>query len=163
MGIVSVAGTLKTTLNGTVTDNIVVIEQMKIEALEGNDHVTISASPVDGIVVDGGEDSDFYDVLFGHFAGVVTIHDGGSLGSDDLTVHGTLADEVIYRDTTQVKLGDPVTETVNYSGIESVTADGGGGNDTFTPIFLDNSFGIMSKVTSSFSEFVVASGWARRI
>jgi Ca2+-binding RTX toxin-like protein len=83
------------------------------------------------VTLDGGEGSDTYLVDFGPAAGAVTVSDSGSAAdADQLFVNGTPGPDFIVKDSTQVTLGNPVTETVPYSGIEHVTINGGGGNDT---------------------------------
>lgn len=98
----------------------------------GNDTISILSCGPDGLIIDGQEDSDSYIVNFGNLAGLVTIADTGLLGDDDLIVNGTPDDDIIDETATQVLLGNPVIETVNYTGMEDLTVDGGGGNDDIT-------------------------------
>ena len=58
--------------------------------------------------------------------------DSGASGDDSLWVNGTEDNDVIVKIDGQITWGDPVAETVLYSGVESTTVNGAGGNDTIT-------------------------------
>src|SRR5262249_37263505 len=85
------------------------------------------------VTLDGGEGPDTYLVDFGPAAGAVTVSDSGSAAdADQLSVNGTPGPDFIVKDSTQVTLGNPATETVLCSGIEPVTVSGGGGHDAIS-------------------------------
>jgi filamentous hemagglutinin family protein len=96
---------------------------------DGDDTFTIST--VSGTVnATGGDDSDSYTVGFsGTGSGTTNVRDAGATGTDTLTVNGTAVADQFALTTGQVTRGN---ETVNYSGIESQTVNGGAGRDTFT-------------------------------
>lgn len=84
------------------------------------------------VVVADPAGSDSYTVDFGGWQGVITITDLGTSGTDSLTTNGTAGDDVIVKIADQITFGNPVMETVNYTGIENVIVDGGDGSDTIT-------------------------------
>lgn len=84
------------------------------------------------VFVSDPQGSDTYTVDFGGWESLITIDDLGATGADTLTVNATPAPDVIVKVADQVTWGSPVTETITYTGIESVTVDGGAGDDTIT-------------------------------
>src|ERR1700752_5167216 len=79
----------------------------------------------------GGDGADSYSINVGvGLPTTVVVTDDGVSGSDDLRVNGTSGDDIIYKTATQVTLGDPVTMTIVYGGLEDLTVDGGEGDDT---------------------------------
>lgn len=125
-------GTLKTTINGIVTDNVAVAGYVLVNGLSGNDTFTLNAAPASGVVVAGGDGSDSYSISFGNLAGEVVVSGGGepASGTDNLVVYGTSGDDFIFKDNHLITLGNPVLESVPYFGIESLTLHGGLGDDT---------------------------------
>jgi Ca2+-binding RTX toxin-like protein len=92
----------------------------------------VDAALTGGLVLAGQDGSDRYTVNFGNLAGTVQVADDGASGTDRLTVWGTGGNDVIFKDAAKVTLGNPVTETVLRSGIETVVVHGGGGKDKIT-------------------------------
>lgn len=128
----SESGTLKLTINGLISDNVNTSDPLLVLGFGALDTFTITAALANGMVIDGGEGADVYDVSFGQLAGTVNVVDSGTAGSDRLTVRGTPADDDIFKDATKVTLGSPVVETVLSSGIETRQIRGGGGDDLIT-------------------------------
>jgi hypothetical protein len=79
--------------------------------------------------IDGGGGSDSYVVPFGALAVPLTIADSGTTGTDSLTAQAATGTNYITKTATQVTWGNPVQETVNYSGIENLTVDGRAGTN----------------------------------
>jgi uncharacterized delta-60 repeat protein len=123
-------GTMKTTVNGVVTDNITVDGEVFVMGLGGNDAISATWAPPGGLVLDGGDGSDTYDVWFGNLAGTVVVTDSGTSGTDQFTAHGTAGNDYIFKNDSKVTLGSPVQETILYSEIESLIIHGGAGDDT---------------------------------
>jgi uncharacterized delta-60 repeat protein/CSLREA domain-containing protein len=128
------AGTLKTTVNGVVTDNITAFGNVLVKGLGGNDTITISASLAAGVVVDGAEGSDTYMVNFGNFAGAVSIQDSGTSGTDAVTIIGTSGNDDITivknSGTSVVTCTNSTDLPVTFSGMEGATVNGAAGDDT---------------------------------
>jgi hypothetical protein len=82
--------------------------------------------------IDGAGGSDSYSVPFGNLPAPLTIADSGpSTDADSLTVQAAPGTNYIVKTATQVTWGNPATETINYSGIESLTVDlSAGSNNT---------------------------------
>src|SRR5579871_2583721 len=134
----SQAGTLKTTVNGVVTDNIAFSGIVLVEGLGGNDTITITASLAGGVVVDGGDGSDTYNISFGNLAGPVTVADRGP-STDTNTLNATGSPDsntanYIVKTTGKITWGpsSTPTETVTYSGIQPVNIYGGAGTNVIT-------------------------------
>lgn len=128
----TLAGTLKVTINGNVNDNLAVPGHLTVYGFGGDDTFTANAALAGGLTLDGQDGSDTYTVNFGHLAGVVSVADAGAAGTDKLTVRGTSGDDDIFKNSSMVTLGAPVVETVLFSGIETRTIRGGGGDDAIT-------------------------------
>ena len=124
------AGTLKFTVNGVITDNLPSSAITLLEGRGGNDTFTITAAPAASLILAGGDGSDTYDIMFGNFVGTMVVADNGSSGTDQFTARGTAGNDYIFKDDTKVTLGNPVQQTILYSGIESLTIHGGAGDDT---------------------------------
>jgi VCBS repeat-containing protein len=71
--------------------------------------------------------SDTYDVFFGALEGPVEIADSGTTGVDRLNTYGTNGGDGIIVDGGQINDG---SEHLTYSGIEYLTVNGQGGNDS---------------------------------
>jgi Ca2+-binding RTX toxin-like protein len=84
------------------------------------------------ISVDGGDGSDSYTLNFGGTGGTITVSDSGAGASDtdQLTVNGTPGPDFIVKTPGLITWGNPTVEVVSHSGVEHVTVNGGGGNDT---------------------------------
>jgi Ca2+-binding RTX toxin-like protein len=127
----------------------VTVEHLTVDAGAGNDDVTIDgasgeilgglglddfvvlASAAPALRVDGEAGSDDYTVFFGELAGPVTIEDLGPAAPDfdQLEIFGTpLGDTLLVTATAVTSDG----EAVNYSGIEELVVDAGGGDDDIT-------------------------------
>lgn len=126
------AGTMKITVNGVVSDNVLVRGVVFVAGLGGDDTITVTAAPVGGVILDGQDGSDTYTVNLGALAGAVAITDSGTSDTDALTVNGTAGDDVLNVKGGVLTRGSPVVETVTYSGIENATVNAAAGNDTIT-------------------------------
>ena len=104
----------------------------KILSGPGNDTIVINQTGPDGVLICDDDGSDTYIVNFGDLQGPVTINDTGTIGIDNLIVNGTDGDDIIGVTGTQVLRGNPVIETVNYSGMEELMLDAGMGQDIIT-------------------------------
>lgn len=124
------AGTLKLNVNGVITDNLPSSATMRVEGRGGNDAFTVTAAPTASLILDGADGSDIYDISFGNLAGNVVVADKGAPGSDQLVARGTAGNDYLFKDDWRVSLGDPVQQTILYSGIEALTIHGGSGDDT---------------------------------
>lgn len=125
------------------------IEDVRVDAGDGNDLITIQGSqtPVtilggagddmivvegngpDGLLLEGQDGADVYSVFFGSLAGPVTVTDTGTTGADSLTVYGTSGDNAVIIDGANIASGG---ETISFtSAVESlsVDTDSGSGND----------------------------------
>ncbi len=122
-------GTWKTTINGIITDNIVVDGELYIAGLEGDDQFQIASSLPQGLVLAGNHGSDTYNLQLGNLAGRVGVVDAGSTGTDGIVATGTPGDDYIFKDDGKITLGNPVVETITTLGIETRIIHGGAGND----------------------------------
>jgi extracellular elastinolytic metalloproteinase len=52
--------------------------------------------------------------------------------TDELTFYGTSSPDIIHKSTGVITLGNPVSETITYTGSFSLVIDAGAGNDTIT-------------------------------
>jgi hypothetical protein len=97
----------------------------------GNDTFSVQQTAAGvPLTIDGGAGSDSYVVPFGNLAAPLTIADSGpGTDSDTLTVQAAPGTNTITKTATQVTWGNPVQETVNYSGIENLTVDGSAGTN----------------------------------
>jgi uncharacterized delta-60 repeat protein len=123
-------GQVQVIRNGTPLGTFVVTGQVRVFGGAGDDNFTVTAAPAGGIVIDGQEGSDTYTVDFGDLAGAVMVQDGGSAVTDALTVNGTTGDDSITVKNGVVTRTNSADMPATYSGIESVTVNGGGGNDS---------------------------------
>jgi Ca2+-binding RTX toxin-like protein len=133
--------------NGTETVNYSGIEELNVDAGDGDDDITVDGTSVpttvlggagedDFVVIatgslapltlDGQEDSDTYAVNLGSLLSPVVIADSGLIGVDSLLINGTPGDDVIILTDGGVGSG---TESVTFSGIEQFIVDAGAGND----------------------------------
>ncbi|MFN0051401.1 MAG: beta strand repeat-containing protein, partial [Planctomycetales bacterium] len=128
----TLAGTLKVTVNGAISNNLVADGGTYVYGLDGNDTFTVNAALVGGLTLAGQGDSDRYNINFGSLSGAVQVIDDGLSGTDRLTVWGTAGADVIFKNATIVTLGSPVQETVQRTGIETMVIHGGGGKDRIT-------------------------------
>ncbi len=127
------ADTLKTTINGTVTDNIAAVGELFVSGLGGNDTITVNASLAGGMLLAGQDGSDTYNITFGaNLLGKVRVVDDGATGTDAITVNGTPGNDVIFKNNAEVTISSPFQEQVLTTGIETRTIHGGTGSDTIT-------------------------------
>jgi hypothetical protein len=129
------SGDLAVTFNGVIVGNLFhPTGHVYVSGRGGHDEITVRATGPLGIFVDGDYDSDTVTVFLGELVGPVSVTDSGldkvGRGDDSLIVNGTPQDDLIVKTSNQVTLGNPVTETIDYSGIENVVVNGGEGNDT---------------------------------
>ena len=134
---------------------------MLVEGGGGNDTFTVTAAPAGSLILEGQDGSDSYDISFGNLAGTVVVADDGTSGTDQFTARGTAGNDFVFKDDTKVTWGDPVQQTILYSGIESLVIHGGAGDDTImdpgsdTQIFGDaGNDTIVINATSSSGVFV---------
>jgi hypothetical protein len=92
-----------------------------------------AASPTDLIFVSGQGGGDTYTVDFGQGLTVPVTIAGGGAGSDDtLIVYGDYSDtNYITKTPGQITWGDPVTETVYYSGIPNTVINANGTSENY--------------------------------
>lgn len=128
----TLAGTLKITVNGIVHDNLSAAGEVFVYGLGGDDTITVNAALAGGLIIDGQGGADTYTVNFGALDGQVRLADDGVAGTDRLTVRGTAGDDDIFKDDTTVNLLGANPETVVFTGIETRTIRGGGGDDLIT-------------------------------
>ena len=96
----------------------------------GLDTYLVLASAAPQLRLNGQGDSDDYTVNFGNLAGPVIVQDLGPLtDTDTLLVNGTSGADTIVATGIDVQSGG---ETIAYSGIEELTVNAGGGNDSIT-------------------------------
>ena len=100
-----------------------------IVGLSGDDRVVVDAVSPAGATIDLGDGDDDYLVNFGNLQGVVVLNDSAVAGTDSLVVDGTNNPDVINKDASQITLGDPVVETIDYAGMENIQVSGRGGKD----------------------------------
>ena len=115
---------------GSETVGYTAIEDLAVAGGAGDDDLTVLSTSAAGVRLDGEDGSDAYTVDFGSLAGPVEVNDSGPGGdTDTLLVNGTPADDELVLAASSITHGP---ETVNYFGIEELTLDAGGGNDTIT-------------------------------
>ena len=124
------SGTLKVTVNGVVTDNQPTNATMLIEGGGGNDTFTVTAAPAASLILAGQGGSDTYDISFSNLSGTVVVADDSDTGTNQLIARGTVGDDYIFKDGTQVTWSNPAKETISYIGVNSLAIHGGAGNDT---------------------------------
>jgi hypothetical protein len=109
----------------------------------GDDSFTVNAAPAGGISINGQLGADNYVVNLGDLAGSVAVADTGGLDGwdadpnglpnmDTVVVNGTAGNDVLDVKGGVVTRGNPVVETVTFTGTERATVDGGAGDDTIT-------------------------------
>jgi Ca2+-binding RTX toxin-like protein len=128
-------GTLKVTVNTTVTDNIAGSSKIYVGGLVGDDTITVNAAPAGGLVLEGGDGSDSYTVNFGSLNGTVQIIDAGGSGTDSLLVNGTTQNDTLNKQAGSIAWrptgsGDAFLEKLSFYGLDTVELNGGAGNDT---------------------------------
>ena len=85
-----------------------------------------------GDYLDGQDGSDTYTVALDDSSGWKNVTDSGSSGTDVLTVNGTSSSDSLLVTAAQVSSETPDPPQVDYTGIEDVVVDAGGGDDTIT-------------------------------
>ena len=135
---------------GAETVNYFGIEELTLDAGNGNDTITVNGTGADTTVLggdgdddfivnangpftltlDGGEGSDSYEINLGALIGPVVIDDTGTTGTDTLLVNGTPFDDVIILTDTSISgLGDGSPFDLTFSGIEVLAVDAKAGDD----------------------------------
>ena len=111
------------TINGTGTDSTTILGG------DGDDAFVVNGSGPGSLKLDGQEDSDSYTVnLGGVFTGPIEIDDTGLNGTDSLNINGTSGpDWIILTDTGFTVDGLPAS--FSFSGIELLTVHAGAGDD----------------------------------
>ena len=119
-------------VDGAAGDDDFTIDGAAGEILGGSglDTYLVIASAAPQLRLNGQGDSDDYTVNFGDLDGPVVVQDLGPLtDTDTLLINGTADPDTIVVSATDVTSGG---ETVSYSGIEELTVDAGGGDDSIT-------------------------------
>ena len=94
---------------------------------EGDDIIYIDATTGSGVVVDGGQGSNSVVVSLGSLAGPVTFSSAPGVGSNSLTILGTLGPDVINASGNQVTSG---TESITIlTPLANLSIEGGGGDN----------------------------------
>jgi autotransporter-associated beta strand protein len=124
-------GTVAVELNSVCRGLICNLGQLVALGQEGNDAITLEGA-YGAVTIDGGNGSDTYTACLGAAGSPVTINDSGTDGSDTLIVIGTEAPDLIAKVPGHITYGDPVVQTVDFTGIEHITLDGRGGDDQIT-------------------------------
>src|SRR5262249_35122187 len=102
-----------------------------LETTNGNDQVTVKSTHTDAVVtIDGHDGDDTFTVEYGSLGSRVIVADTGSFDDDELVVKGTEADDRIEKFAVRVIRRATPSETVDCSGVERLTINGLGGNDT---------------------------------
>jgi Ca2+-binding RTX toxin-like protein len=101
--------------------------QTTVRGGPGDDDLTINGIGAGGLTADGEDGSDDYIVQSGALLGALQVSDTGAAGSDGLAVHGTPGGDMITVSASAVLVG---TDTVNYSGVDSLTIAAGAADDT---------------------------------
>ena len=115
---------------GTETVAYQQIEDLAVTGGAGEDELLVLSTSTAGARLDAEEDSDDYTVNFGSLAGAVQVDDSGPLlDFDTLLVNGTMGMDVLVLSAGLITRD---TETVSYAGIEDLTIDAQGGDDTIT-------------------------------
>jgi hypothetical protein len=135
---------------GAETVDYAGIEQLTLDAGDGNDTITINGTGADTTVLggngddtfivnrndsftltlDGQEGSDSYEINLGQLIGPVVIDDTGTTGTDTLLVNGTAGDDtIILTDTSISGLGGGSPFNLTFSGIDVLAVDAKAGND----------------------------------
>jgi Ca2+-binding RTX toxin-like protein len=110
------------TRNGIETVNYSGIEELNVDAGDGNDDITVDGTSVPTKVLGGSGDDSF--AVNGVMVAPLTL-DGGA-GNDSLLFNGTSGDDVIILTDNSISgLGSGVT----YTSIENLVIDAGAGND----------------------------------
>jgi CSLREA domain-containing protein len=157
------------------------IEDVTVDAGEGDDLITIQGSQTTvlggagsdrfvvegngphGLLLDGQEGSDAYEVHFGNLTGAVTVADSGATGSDTATVYGTAGDDVLTVDGTTVARGG---ETIVLSeSLEGLTIDAGEGEDQVSvvnpspvPVAVRNTGAVVAEGTDGADQILFTPG-----
>jgi len=126
------------------------IEELTLDAGNGNDTITVDGTGADTTVLggdgdddfivnanglftltlDGEEGSDSYEINLGALLGPVVIDDTGTTGTDTLLLNGTPFDDVIILTDTSISgLGDGSPFDLTFSGIEVLAVDAKAGDD----------------------------------
>jgi hypothetical protein len=116
-----------TGLNSGTVNGISFSGFAKLQGGSGAD--TFTVQPGGGVTgfVDGGDGPDSYAVPFGNLPAPLTISDSGTAGTDSLTAYEAPGTNHVTKTATQILWGDPVQETINYSGIEHLEVNGSAG------------------------------------
>jgi hypothetical protein len=115
---------------GTETVGYQQIEDLAVTGGAGEDELLVLSTSTAGARLDGEEGSDDYTVNFGSLAGAVQVDDSGAGADfDTLLVNGTMGMDVLVLSAGLITRD---TETVSYAGIEDLTIDAQGGDDTIT-------------------------------
>ncbi|MEX2140431.1 MAG: autotransporter-associated beta strand repeat-containing protein [Pirellulales bacterium] len=119
-------------LNGQSRGIIDATGPVRIRGLAGDDTFNIAASGGAGLLLDGQEHYDYYDVSLGGLNGPVFINDSGSsgTGSGSLSVAATTASETVLISGSQISLAGAPSKSVHFDGnLEILSVDGITGSD----------------------------------
>jgi VCBS repeat-containing protein len=94
---------------------------------DGPDNFGLVSSSPRGAHIDLGGGSDTYGVYFGALHGLVQVADTGTTGLDTLNTYGTNGSDSIVVNGPNITDG---AQRINYSGIEYLSVNGQGGNDS---------------------------------
>ena len=115
---------------GSSTLNYSNIEALTVAGLGGDDTLILNDLGVHEVSLDGGQGSDSYQINVAGSTLNVYTYDSGSVGTDQLFINGSAADDTFVVDTTQATLNSAV---ITYDdSFEQFTVNGCAGNDRFT-------------------------------
>ena len=130
------AGEVHVLINGLSQGVFTPTGPINLYGQTGDDTVTANVSGPAGANLDGQAGADHYVVNFGGLGGNVAISDSGSAADvDTVVVNGTATADVITLRMGKVEWGNPVLETVFYTGTEDLTVDGKGDSDSIRILF----------------------------
>src|SRR5262249_32164219 len=112
--------------NDTITDPG---SDTQIFGDEGNDTIVVNATSGNGVVADGGEAPDTYNIVGGDRDGPITVADSGASGTDSIKIVGTSGNDAVIQASGGFTLNGT---SISTSGLEAASVDGGGGGDTFS-------------------------------
>ena len=117
------------TRSGSQTIGYSGIENLTVTGTAGSDTFTVTTTPTGTTMLDGQGSDDTYNVTQSALGGPLSINDTGGTNGDQLTSSSSAVGEMIGMTSSQITRSS--SQTITYSGIETLTVNGTAGSDTF--------------------------------
>ncbi len=119
------------TRGGSQTISYTGIENLSVSGTVGSDTFTVTTTPSGATTLDGMASGDIYNITQSGLGGTLSINDTGASGTDQLSSSSlSAAGELIGITNSQITRSG--SQTISYTGIETLQVTGTAAGDTFT-------------------------------